>query len=289
MCVVDERPVRRPRPETREIVELRELRVAHPELASAIDLQIELVEVQRRIQSRVPLPWIQPDPAWVAAQQRAGRPVVRFEDIPLEWTDFRLALRQTADALKRFDALEQTDYQAILGLLREGNAIEPLVTRWYLQTSGMHGSTADRADHGVAPGVEQALLLAFRPFLARSTEALAQQDLSTWRHKHCPYCGWEPDFAVITPTGERRLICGRCLGHWAFDSIACPYCANDDRSRITSFATRDGRYRVSGCDVCRRYLKAYDGRNAARPVMMAVDSIATLPLDAAAMQKGYSG
>jgi formate dehydrogenase maturation protein FdhE len=58
---------------------------------------------------------------------------------------------------------------------------------------------------------------------------------------------------------------------------------------ITSFATRDGRYRVYACDVCRRYLKAYDGRNAARPVMVAVDTIATLPLDAGAIQKGYVG
>jgi hypothetical protein len=39
--------------------------------------------------------------------------------------------------------------------------------------------------------------------------------------------------------------------------------------------------------VCKRYLKAYDGRNALRPVMIAVDSIATLPLDAIAMQRGY--
>jgi hypothetical protein len=41
--------------------------------------------------------------------------------------------------------------------------------------------------------------------------------------------------------------------------------------------------------VCRRYLKAYDGRNASRPVMLSVDSIATLPLDAAAIQRGYVG
>ena len=65
--------------------------------------------------------------------------------------------------------------------------------------------------------------------------------------------------------------------------------SNGDRALITSFASRDGRYRVSACDVCRRYLKAYDGRNALRPVMVAVDTIATLPLDAAAMQKGYDG
>jgi len=283
---VTERPPRRPRAEPREVAELKELRTAHPELATAIDLQLELVEVQRRIQSRVPLPWIQQDPAWLASQQRAGRPVVRFEDIPIEWTDFRLALRQTADALKRFDALESSDYQDILALHREGNALEPLVTRWYLATSGVQGG---RTAHDVAPGVEQALVLAFRPFLARCAEALAQRDFSAWRHNHCPYCGWEPDFGVITPSGERRLVCGRCLAQWAFDSIACPYCTNTEKARITSFATRDGRYRVAACDVCRRYLKAYDSRNAARPLMIAVDSIATLPLDAAAMQKGYSG
>ena len=50
----------------------------------------------------------------------------------------------------------------------------------------------------------------------------------------------------------------------------------------TSFATPDGQYRVYACDACHRYLKAYDGRRASRPVMPVVDSIATLPLDAAA-------
>ena len=48
-------------------------------------------------------------------------------------------------------------------------------------------------------------------------------------------------------------------------------------------------YRVYACDVCRRYLKAYDARNASRPVLVGVDTIATLPLDAAAMQRGYVG
>jgi len=94
---------------------------------------------------------------------------------------------------------------------------------------------------------------------------------------------------VITPSADRRLFCGRCIAQWSFPSLTCPFCANDDRALITSFATRDGRYRVSACDVCRRYIKAYDARRAQRPVMVAVDSIATLPLDAAAMQRGYVG
>ena len=49
----------------------------------------------------------------------------------------------------------------------------------------------------------------------------------------------------------------------------------------------DRRYRVVACDDCRRYLKAYDSRAATRPVLPNVDTIATLPLDAALVQQGY--
>ena len=128
--------------------------------------------------------------------------------------------------------------------------------------------------------VEEALRLAFGPgwrFRSQSPLVLGL-DLDP-----------EPDFAVIMPDASRRLICGRCVAQWSFGPLTCPFCSNDDRALVTSFATRDGRYRVYGCDVCRRYLKAYDARNAVRPVMVTVDTIATLPLDAAAIQRGYVG
>jgi FdhE protein len=287
---VTERPVRPPRAEPREVVELKQLRTTQPELASAVDMQLALVEMQRRVQSRVPLPWIQADPGWVQSQQSAGRPLVRFTDVPLEWSDFRLTFRQTADILHRYEAIERADYQKIVALGREGNALEPLVKEWYDSTSGVDGKSEARARPEAPAGLDQVLVLALRPFLARCAEALTQRtDLSAWTHGHCPFCGWEPDFAVITPAADRRLICGRCLGQWAFPSLACPFCSNDERGLITSFATKDGKYRVYACDVCRRYLKAYDARHATRPVMVAVDSIATLPLDAAAIQRGYVG
>jgi hypothetical protein len=289
--LVPDRPPRPPRAETREVGELKQLRTAQPELASAIDMQLELVELQRRVQGRVPLPWIHPDPAWLAAQQAAGRPIVRFGDIPLEWSDFRLGFRQIADILHRYEAFDRDEHQQMLTLSRDGNTLQPIVTQWYAATSGVDGGKPSERDTSGAPAnLDQVLLLAMRPFLLRCAEALAQRaDLSAWQFGHCPFCGWEPDFAVITPNADRRLICGRCIAQWAFDPLRCPYCANDDRGQITSFATRDGRYRVYACDVCRRYLKAYDARNATRPVMVAVDTIATLPLDAAAMQRGYVG
>jgi len=252
-------------------------------------MQLALVEMQRRVQARVPLPRTQAAPDWVEAQQRAGRPVVRFADIPIEWSDFRLTLRQTADILHRFDALERAEHEQILSLAREGNALEPLVAEWYATTSGVDGGSR-HSQAGALPNLDQVLLLALRPFLARCAEALTQRvDAASWQFGHCPFCGWEPDFSVITPAGDRRLICGRCIAQWAFEPLTCPFCGNADRSLVTTFATRDGRYRVYACDVCKRYLKAYDARNAARPVMVAVDTIATLPLDAAAMQRGYAG
>ena len=280
-----DRPLRPPRAETREVVALKELKAAQPDLASAVDMQIALVDMQRRMQSRVPLPWISAEDDWLQQQEKAGRALVRFGDIPLDWTDFRLIFRQTADVLLRFDALESADHQAIVALAREGNALEPVVEQWYAATSG---AGRERPD-GLPPSIDHVLVLAMRPFLARCAEVLRQRTPLTTPHRICPFCGWEPDFAVITPSAERHLICGRCSAQWQFPALTCPYCTNDDRSRITSFATRDGRYRVYGCDVCHRYLKAYDGRQATRPVMVAVDTIATLPLDAAAMQRGYSG
>jgi hypothetical protein len=271
-------------------VELKQLKAAQPELTVAVDMQLALVEMQRRVQSRVPLPWIQVDPGWVRTQQASGRPIVRFNDIPLEWSDFRLTFRQTGDILRRHDALEPPDHAAVVALSRDGHRLEPLVARWYAATSGVDGSDPrDRLPADLPSGLDQILVLALRPFLARCAEALARTELGPWHHGHCPFCGWEPDFAVITPNAERRLICGRCLAQWPYAPLTCPFCSNDDRALITSFATRDGRYRVYACDVCRRYLKAYDGRNASRPVMVSVDSIATLPLDAAAIQRGYSG
>jgi FdhE protein len=132
------------------------------------------------------------------------------------------------------------------------------------------------------------LLQVMRPFLTRAALAImARTDLARWTAGSCPLCAGEPDLAVITPAAERFLICGRCAARWRFAQLTCPFCLNDDRRRITSFASRDGQYRLYACDVCQRYVKAYDARNTSRPVMPAVDSVATLPLDAAAMQRGY--
>jgi hypothetical protein len=257
-------------------------------------MHLELIELYRRVQGRVPLPSLAISTEVLKRHTTEARPLLRFEDIPLDLTDLRLLVRQTADILRRHGALEDADYDRVQMLGRDMKLLAA-AGDWYRSTAESHAVAAVGATHANAgpPGddavVGQVLALAMRPFLSRCAEVLQQRDeLGIWTHAHCGLCGGEPDFAVITPAAERHLICGRCTLRWKYEPLTCPYCGNDDRARITSFATPDGQYRVYACDACKRYLKAYDGRRATRPVMPMVDSVATLPLDAAAMQRGYS-
>jgi formate dehydrogenase maturation protein FdhE len=258
------------------------LKEEQPELGSAVDLQIELLQLQRRVQSRVPLPSIKLETAHLNAQLANG-PILQFDHLPIDWSDVRFLLRATAEAMRKHDALEDEDLKRIDALCRDASKLPGVMRSWYESTRPEGTPLA-----GDAAGLEPVFQQAMRPVLTRCADAvMARTDLADWQGHTCPLCGGEPDLAVITPAAERWLICGRCAARWRFHQISCPFCLNADRTRITSLASRDGKYRINACDVCQRYIKAYDARRSSRPVLPAVDSIATLPLDAAAIQRGY--
>jgi FdhE protein len=270
------------RSEPKEIAELRRLRQEQPDLASAADLQIELLQLQRRVQTRVPLPSIKLESEYLNNLLTQG-PILQFEHLPVDWSDMRLLLRGIATAMRRHDALDDADCRRVEALARDSEKLPGIVRTWYEAVRA--GAPPISAE---AVGLELVLQQAMRPFLTRAGDAvMARSDLDNWKRGTCPLCGGEPDLAVITTAADRLLICGRCAARWRFEQLTCPFCLNADRSRITSFASRDGQYRLFACGVCERYLKAFDARGASRPVMPVVDAVATLPLDAAAIQKGF--
>ena len=291
------RPAPRPRSESRETIALRSIRERQPELAEAVDMHLELLELQRRIQGRVPLPSFELNTDVITRHELLGRPLLPFEAIPLELSDLRLVVRQTADVLRRFGAIEESDYQKVHAIGRDLTLLA-VVGAWYRSTAerpatraAAVGQPSGHPHSGGSDALSEVLALAMRPFLSRCAEVLQQRpDLSLWTHSYCALCGGSPELAVITPAAERHLICSRCALRWKFEPLTCPFCLNNDRSRITSFAARlgDNDYRVYACDVCHRFLKAFDARRASRPVMPVVDGVATLPLDAAAIQRGYT-
>jgi hypothetical protein len=273
------------------------IRDEHPELAEAVDMHLELIELQRRIQGRVPLPGLPINADIVSRHAAEGRPLLPFESIPLELTDLRLLVRQTADVLRRHGALDETDYQRVQAIGRDMKLLA-VAGDWYRRAAerpavapAAVGPATAAGAGGTTDAVSEVLALAMRPFLSRCAEVLQQRpELALWTHAQCALCGAPPDFAVITPAAERHLICSRCTLRWKFEPLTCPFCLNSDRAQITSFAAHlgDGDYRVYACDVCHRFLKAFDARRATRPVMPVVDNVATLPLDAAAIQRGYT-
>jgi FdhE protein len=213
----------------------------------------------------------------------ARAPILDFEQIPVDWGDLRFLLRATAAAMRNHEALDDGDCRLAEALARDADGLLRAAKEWY--EAVRPGATAVASEMA---GLDNVLLQTMRPFLTRAAEAImARIDFAGWQNGACPLCAGEPDLCVITPAAERILICGRCNARWRFHQLACPFCLNMDRRKMTSFASRDGRYRLFACDVCERYIKAYDARQASRPVLPAVDGVATLPLDAAAMQKGY--
>lgn len=281
-------PHRRTRADSPEVAALRLVSARQPALAGAVDMQIELLGLQHRVESRLSTPWVDFAPDWVEGRLAAGLPVIRFADIPFEWTEFRLLYRQVADLLHRFDLLEGDQHREIQEHVRSGRPNEADVSAWY---GGNPDAPPLEGQAGAVPlgdAVVQVLELAARPFLARVVATTAGRvDLAAWRLRHCPFCGGAPELAVWQSADDGRLVCGRCTGVWAYDPAACVHCGQSDRSALRTFTSPDGVYRFVACDRCRRYMKAYDASAGGRPLMLPVDSIATLPLDAAAQQRGY--
>ena len=88
------------RSDPRDIAELRRLREDHPDLAAAVDLQIELLQLQRRVQSRVSLPSMPLEADYLNARLSSA-PILDFEQIPLDRGDMRFLVRAIASVRVR--------------------------------------------------------------------------------------------------------------------------------------------------------------------------------------------
>lgn len=267
----------RERTEPRELAALRALAEEQPELAPAVALERELVDGERRLQRRLGTPWLDVSNEALAGRLAGGQRLIEWVQLGLDWPEFRLRLRQVVDVLRRHDILDNADAARLQDVGRDPG-LPAVVERWY--NDGADGSPSRDTALGDVLG------LAVRPFLSRAAEVV-QQRVSTegWPHGTCPMCGARPGFAVIAAPGVRHLVCGRCHGRWAFDARTCPRCLATDRQRV--FSAHGGMYQVAACSACKRYLKAIDVKRAGRPLLMSVDTVATLALDQAIAAQGF--
>jgi hypothetical protein len=135
-----------------------------------------LIELVRRLRGRVPTPTAPLGVEAARARLSAGRRLLELPEISLEWADLRLAIRQTADVLRRHDALETADHGPIVALARASDGLVELVTAWFAETGVPPADRADLAAHRqhLPAALDQVLSVAIRPFLARAAEVAAQ-------------------------------------------------------------------------------------------------------------------
>ncbi len=210
------RPPRPPRSESREALELQSIREQHPELTGAVDMHLELLALLRRIQGRVTLPMLDLSPETLRRHQAEARPLLRFEDIPLDLSDLRLMVRQTADVLRRFGALEQADYDKAQSLGRDMQLLAT-VGSWYRAASERQLAVASVAavpasDLGDDTALGQVIALAMRgssPTASRTGEldALALRTVRRRARSRCHHTlsRTPPDLRTMLAAMEVRV------------------------------------------------------------------------------------
>ena len=112
--------------------------------------------------------------------------------------------------------------------------------------------------------------------------------------RRCPFCAGKPQLSVLqnkepgAESGNRDLMCAKCLSMWPFRRAVCAHCGEEQPSKLAYFqSTTNDHVRVEACDTCKHYLKGVDLTRFgnAQPL---VDEVAAAPLDLWATEHGYT-
>jgi FdhE protein len=146
-----------------------------------------------------------------------------------------------------------------------------------------------------ASGADPAVLrvtgqMAVLPLLQTFARALAPDVPPTWWEGYCPVCGAWPVVAEYTGLERKRqLRCGRCGAGWAIPLLRCVYCDETDHDQLGYLTPEAGEQtrRIEVCNTCKGYLKAVTTVRPVAPWALLVDDLTTVPLDIAALERGY--
>ena len=132
--------------------------------------------------------------------------------------------------------------------------------------------------------------IAALPLLQTCGRALAAQVPSSWREGYCPVCGAWPTLAEFRGLERKRwLRCGRCATGWEVAWLRCPFCDETQHANLGYLAPEEGETtrKVEVCDTCKGYVKAEPTVKHLAPWEIVLDDLATVPLEVAALDRGY--
>jgi formate dehydrogenase maturation protein FdhE len=210
-----------------------------------------------------------------------GLPLLSFNQLPIEADAFAALATTLAAAL--------ADYEPELA----ADSLPADAAAWIsLAEDRFKGGQVEVEQKDMGTTVHLANLatdLALRPHLEWAAEqVLPHLNQERWKREYCPVCGGSPDLALLMEeSGARHLVCSRCNSQWLYRRLGCPFCDTTDHTKISYYPSDDELYRLYVCQACQRYLKTIDLRQAGRRVLVEVERITTIDMDAVARQEGY--
>lgn len=147
------------------------------------------------------------------------------------------------------------------------------------------------AEFGVDAGAfESVALMISVPFLQACGRKWGEWKSQSWTEGYCPVCGAWPALAEVRGIERSHYFrCGRCGGGWHATCLLCPFCATTDHNELASLVPEksDSTGVVNVCKRCLGYVKTFTRLQGASPAMIAVDDLASVDLDVAALEQGY--
>jgi FdhE protein len=275
------------------------VRTSRPELGDVLDLQEQLIReslTSARPAGAQPFPLPREQ---LAARIRSGLPLLHdqpaYVDVHFAADLFSrlvnvLQHRQEADLQSGLDALISAattgglDPQRVFGeaFVQHAGHLAELA----LQAGVDADLLTTVAAQSVAP-----LLRAYAERLLPMVERLddGAPDGAVWQRGYCPVCGGWPSLAELRGVELALFLrCAACGSGWRSQRLSCPYCGNDDyRSLQTLIVDGEKRFRISVCERCKGYLKVGNAFDPPPPQLLALDDVASLHLDVAALERGY--
>jgi FdhE protein len=158
------------------------------------------------------------------------------------------------------------------------------------QDEGRVGAMAEGASVETSALVPVASLAAM-PLLHACRERLGDLDINKSSLGYCPVCAAWPVFSELRGLERTRVLrCGRCGAGWKADPLHCVFCGERDHDKLGALVPeeRAESRKVDVCNACGGYLKAVATLGALWPDAVALEDLATVDLDLAALDRGYA-
>ena len=259
---------------------LEEAGTQNPHLSAYYEFHRTLVQILGQVRADISGVLEMVDEEASQARLLQGLPLLSFAQLPIEAESFAKLVSTVAQLL--------TDYDPELAEPVPDDPAECLaLARQRFEEGRMVGERSGEPEEATL--TQASVDLALKPYLEWAAEqVLAYVGQQRWKRRYCPVCGGAPDFAFLDEEiGARHLLCSRCNSEWLYRRLGCPFCGTTDHTKLFYYPSEDGVYRLYVCQECERYLKMIDLRQVGRQILLPVERVTTVVMDAAARQEGY--